>query len=231
MPARARTERAAVDPSGKPQSLIDDILRVSAPPPIDATSRPSSPHDVVRLERAWLGLKFLTEHADKEKGVVIEAMDAHADNVDAVLREARASHGRLADRSIVVDHAIGFSQRDRDRRRRRAALAEGPRRSARRQRAARGPGAVSRDRQEPGAPPQLDDPRATAFSRGGEGRCAGRASAMNGLLARAPHHGPVRKTFGDARREVRPGARLWRRRRRSHARVCRHGLGALRQAC
>ena len=186
--------------SGKPQSLIDDILKASAPPPIDATLEAIVSHDVVRrLERAWLGLKFLTEHADKEKGVVIEAMDAHADNVDAVLEKlARRTDASPID-LIVVDHAIGSSQRDRDRLEKWAQLAEGLGAPlvANALPEVLGAESVAAIGKSQARLRSSDDPRATAF-RAAAAKDVMRwvCLAMNGPLARAPHHGPVRKTFG-----------------------------------
>ena len=186
--------------SGKPQSLVDDILNASALPPIDATLLGVVSHPVVRgLERAWLGLKFLAEHADREKGVTIEAMSAQADDVDAVL----ATLARRVDAApidlIVVDHAVGASQRDRDRLEKWASLAEGMGAPlvANALPEVLGADSIAAIGKSQSRLRSSDDPRAAAFrALAAKDVMRWVCLAMNGPLARAPHKGPVRKTFG-----------------------------------
>jgi hypothetical protein len=184
----------------KAQSLVDDILNESAPPPIDATLEAFVSHPVVRgLERAWLGLKFLTEHADKEKGVVIEAIDAQADNVDAVLEKLARRIDAAPIDLIVVDHAVGSSQRDRDRLEKWAQLAEGLGAPlvANALPEVLGAESVAAIGKSQARLRSSDHPSASAF-RAVAAKDVMRwvCLAMNGPLARAPHRGPVRKTFG-----------------------------------
>lgn len=186
--------------SGKPQSLIDDILDASAPPPIDATLEAFVSHPVVRgLERAWLGLKFLVDHAEKEKGIVIEAIDAQLDDVDAVLEKlARRTDAGPID-LIVIDHAVGSSPRDRDRLEKWASLAEGLGAPlvANALPEVLGAADVAAIGKSQSRLRSSDDPKASAF-RAVAAKDVMRwvCLAMNGPLARAAHRGPVRKTFG-----------------------------------
>lgn len=186
--------------AGKPQSLVDDILNASAPPPLDATLEAFVSHPVVRgLERAWLGLKFLVERSDKEKGVVIEAIDAQADNVDAVLEKlARRTDAAPID-LIVIDHAVGASQRDRDRLEKWASLAEGLGAPivANALPEVLGAESVAAIGKSQARLRSSDDPKAAAFrALAAKDVMRWVCLAMNGPLARAPHRGPVRKTFG-----------------------------------
>lgn len=186
--------------AGKPQNVVDDILKASALPPIDATLEAIVSHPVVRgLERAWLGLQLLTEHADADKGVVVEAMSAQADEVDVVLERIRGRADAEPFDLLVVDHAVGASASDRERLARWAALAEGlgaplvanalPEVLGVDSLAALGKGHASFR--------TSSDPRAAAF-RAEATKPVMRwvCLAMNGPLARAPHQGPVRRTFG-----------------------------------
>jgi hypothetical protein len=186
-------------------SLVDDILSGMGPAsarPTDhaATLLASIVHhpEVRRLEQAWRGLHFLASRTDRDK-VVIDAVHAHAEDVEATLeRIARRSDLEAYD-LVVVDHAVGSSARDLARIESWASLAErmgtplvangSPElvgendlatlgRSERRLRAS-------------------DDPRAvTVRSLAAKDATRWIALAMNGAVARPRHTGPVKRTNG-----------------------------------
>jgi hypothetical protein len=200
-------------------SLVDDILAgMEASPPGGQTGeRGRPPTDVVleaivshpevqRLERAWRGLQLLASRSERD--VVVEAIAASADEVDAALeRVARRTDAGPID-LIVVDHEVGSSRRDLDRLESWAARAEGI-----------GAPLVANALPEVVGLDDLasvgrtqrrlrssDDPRAVVV-RGVAAREPMRwvALAMNGALARPRHEGPVKRTFGvtlDEREEL-----------------------------
>lgn len=187
--------------TGHTPSPIDDILSVSEPPPanaLEATLAAFIQHPEVRaLERAWRGLHLLADRA--EKSIVIEAMNASADDVGSVLEKLARRVDTTPIDLIVVDHAVGSSSRDLARLETWATLAEGlgaplvanglPELLGADDLKALG-GSQSRLRSS-------DDSRSAAFRAAAAKDVMRWASlALNGPLARPRHVGPVKRTFG-----------------------------------
>lgn len=186
----------------KAVNLVEDILSASEPEPelnvLDGTLYALVEHPEVRaLERAWRGVQFLAERAPKN--VVIEAMDASADNVETVLAKLAGRIDAGPVDLIVVDHTIGSSARDLGRLEKWATIAEGMGAPLVANGSAELLGADSIAALGKSSSRLRDsaDPRAAAFrSAAGKDVMRWVTLALNGVLARPKHAGPVRKTFG-----------------------------------
>lgn len=192
-------------PPARGGSLVDDILSGMGPASTGSTDHAATllaaivhHPEVRRLERAWRGLHFLASRADRDK-VVVDAIHAHAEDVEATLERIAQRRDLQAFDLVVVDHALGSSARDLARIESWASLAE-----------RMGAPLVAN------ASPELvgendlamlgrtqrrlrasDDPRAMAVrSLAAKDATRWIALAMNGAVARPRHTGPVKRTNG-----------------------------------
>ncbi|MDB4997907.1 MAG: hypothetical protein JWM74_5339 [Myxococcaceae bacterium] len=192
-------------PRARGGSLVEDILSGMGPASALPTDRTAAllgaivhHPEIRRLERAWRGLHFLASRADRDK-VVIDAVHAHAEDVEATLDRLARKTDLDAFDLVVVDHTLGSSARDLARIESWASLAErigvplvtngSPElvgeddlamlgRTQRRLRAS-------------------DDPRAVAVrSLAAKDATRWIALAMNGAVARPRHAGAVKRTNG-----------------------------------
>ncbi|MBX3222272.1 MAG: type VI secretion system contractile sheath large subunit [Labilithrix sp.] len=184
-------------------SLVDDILSsmgsqaddgAGAATGADAALAAVLGHPEVRsLERAWRGLHFLASRVDRD-AVIVSALAASADEVDDALERVARGPDAAGIDLIVVDHALGSSRRDLDRLESWATRAEGIGAPL----VANGLselvglddlGALGRTQRRLQS---SDDPRASAV-RSVAARDVTRwiALALNGVVARPRHAGPV----------------------------------------